>query len=376
MCLLAVLAEQTRAQGWPLWAFHIHHGLQSQADDWVGVVRDYCTRLGVVFDVCYLDPNTRKSAQSIEEWARRGRYRALTELAWAHGVNQIALAHHEDDQIETYLLQKQRGAGARGLSAMPKCVVRDGVTWLRPWLGVCRAQIEHYAQAHSIVHINDPSNTDTRFTRNAIRAQLKASPISDEQRYNILNAITQAQSELVREQTWAREVLLAHRCPHREDLGECGRLHAIDLSRYTQAEQNELLREWMAQLGWRMPARSALAELIKQLQGVKLNTNMCWHHSDGGAVTRLKNQWIAAQILPSGQWFITAQLRERIEREHLSIRTRLGGERFRLAPNRPHISLKHAYQTYEVAPMLRRQLPLLYQGENLVHVVGVGDVCV
>lgn len=72
--------------------------------------------------------------------------------------------------------------------------------------------------------------------------------------------------------------------------------------------------------------------------------------------------------------FITQQLRERIAREHLSIRARTGGERFRLAPNRPSISLKHAYQMCGIAPMLRAQLPLLYDGEHLVHVVGVGDV--
>ena len=61
-------------------------------------------------------------------------------------------------------------------------------------------------------------------------------------------------------------------------------------------------------------------------------------------------------------------------REQLSIKARAGGERFRLAPNRPSISLKHAYQMCGVAPMLRAQLPLLYRGERLVHVVGVGDV--
>ena len=50
------------------------------------------------------------------------------------------------------------------------------------------------------------------------------------------------------------------------------------------------------------------------------------------------------------------------------------GERLRLANHRPSIDLKHAYQMYGVAPMLRGQLPLLYDGERLVHVVGVGDV--
>ena len=71
---------------------------------------------------------------------------------------------------------------------------------------------------------------------------------------------------------------------------------------------------------------------------------------------------------------MTDDLRARIAREGLSIRARTGGERLRLADNRPSIDLKHAYQMYGIAPMLRGQLPLLYDGERLVHVVGVGDV--
>jgi tRNA(Ile)-lysidine synthase len=284
------------------------------------------------------------------------------------------LAHHQDDQIETYLLQSQRGAGARGQSAMPLRIVRNGVTWVRPWLGVMRAQIEQYAHAHQVPYIHDLSNEDTRFMRNAIRAQLQQHPLSDAQRQEILNIIAHAQSELNAQKKWASEILNVHQTNHRAEIGECGRLHDVNLVAYTLTQQNILIREWFAQMGWRMPSRSALSELLKQLHGSHIDSNMCWRHPDGGAVTRLKKDWIAARILPVGQWFITPELNERILRERLSIKPRQGGERFRLAPNRPNISLKHAYQMYGVAPMLRAQLPLLYRDEQLVHVVGVGDV--
>ncbi len=374
MCVLSILSQQAQAQGQTLYAFHVHHGLQAQADDWVDVVRAYCTKLGVGFDVRHLDPSARQSAQSIEEWARYGRYHALAGMARAHGIEQIVLAHHQDDQIETYLLQTQRGAGVRGQSAMPERVLRNGVTWLRPCLGVSRAQIEAYAQRHHIPHIHDPSNDDIRFSRNAIRAQLKQRPLSTAHRQAILSTIEQAQSELDTQKRWASEVLSTHQTAHREDIGECGRLRGVRLSDYTIEQQNILLREWMAQMGWRMPSRTALAELIKQLQGSEHNSNMCWRHPDGGAISKLQGDWIAAHTVPKGQWLITASVRERMKREQLTIRARTGGERFRLAPNRPTISLKHAYQMAGIAPMLRAQLPLLYRGEQLVHVVGVGDV--
>ena len=374
MCLLSVLSEHARAQGQTLYAFHVHHGLQAQADDWVEVVRAYCAKLGVGFDVRRLDPSTRQSAQSIEEWARHRRYYALADMARAHGIEQIVLAHHQDDQIETYLLQTQRGAGVRGQSAMPERVVRNGVTWLRPCLGVRRGQIEAYVQKHHIPHIHDPSNDDIRFSRNAIRAQLKQRPLSTAHRQEILSTIERAQSELGAQKRWASEVLSAHQTVYHADIGECGRLRGVRLSDYAVEQQNILLREWMAQMGWRMPPRTALAELIKQLQGSEHNSKMCWRHPDGGAISKLQGDWIAAHIVPKGQWFITSGVRERMQREQLTIRARTGGERFRLAPNRPTISLKHAYQMAGIAPMLRAQLPLLYRGEQLVHVVGVGDV--
>lgn len=374
MCLLNVLSDQARAQGQTLYAFHVHHGLQTQADEWMGVVRDYCAKLNVLFDTQRLDAHTRQPAQSIEEWARHGRYHALADMARAHGIEQIVLAHHQDDQIETYLLQTARGAGARGQAAMPVSIERDGVCWLRPWLAVTRAQIEQYAHAQQIPYIHDPSNDDVRFARNAIRARLKNTPLTQAQRHEILNSIADAQAQLRTQQNWASEILRAHQVPHRAEIGECGRLRGIRLSDYTTEQQNILLREWLAQMGWRMPSRAALTELLKQLHAPSVDANMCWRCADGGAVTQLKNDWIAARIMPTGQWFITPQLRERIEREQLSIKARAGGERFRLAPNRPSISLKHAYQMCGVAPMLRAQLPLLYRGERLVHVVGVGDV--
>ena len=374
MSLLHVLASRAREVQQPLWAFHIHHDLQAAADDWLARVRETAVRLGVSFDTRRLDARTQVSAQSVEEWARQGRYRALADLAQQHGVRQIVLAHHEDDQIETYLLQTERGAGVRGQSAMPTRMERHGIAWLRPWLTVSRAQIHAYAHEHGIEYVHDPSNVDPRFKRSAIRVQLAQAPLTAQRRADILNAIQTAQRQQASDSAWAQQIIARHSVSHRVDIGECGRLRAVNLSDYSAEQAHILLREWMAQMGWRMPSRVALDELLRQLSKSAHNRQMCWRHADGWAVTQLKHDWIAARLLPTGQWFLTDEVRARITREGLNIRARAGGERLRLADNRPSIDLKHAYQMYGVAPMLRGQLPLLYDGEWLVHVVGVGDV--
>ncbi len=378
MSLLTVLSAQARAAGQVLYAFHIHHGLQAQAEEWVQVVHDYCVQLGVVFDVVRINDSAstpaRAAAQSVEEWARDARYQALVQLAQKHGVTQIVLAQHQDDQIETYLLQKNRGAGARGLAAMPGSSTRWDIRWLRPWLGVSRAQIEAFVQENTIPYVNDPSNQDTRFARNAIRAQLRERPLTGVQRAEILCAIGAAQASLQQQREWAQAQLLKHHAEHRADIGESGRLHAMQDSGYTDEQMHLLIREWFAQMGWRMPSRAGLAELLKQLRSTRPDPKICWRHPDGGAVTRLKNDWMAAQLLPAGQWWLSDALTARMQSSGWEIRARTGGERFRLGLNRPRISLKHAYQMCGVATMLRAQLPLFYHDGRLVHVTGVGDV--
>ena len=219
MCLLHALAQEARLLGQPLWVFHIHHDLQADADAWQAHVSEVAQELGAIFDTRRLEAGTRESAQSIEEWARRGRYQALSELAQKHAVQQIVLAHHQDDQIETYLLQTMRGAGVRGQSAMPERMVRNGIHWLRPWLEVPKHRIIDYSKQHRIDYINDPSNDDARFSRNAIRAQLARQSLSAEQRQTLLDNIHQAQREHAGHSEWAQQELALYRVTHRGDIG-------------------------------------------------------------------------------------------------------------------------------------------------------------
>jgi tRNA(Ile)-lysidine synthase len=194
--LLLMCVEQFPGQ---VQAIHIHHGLQAAADDFAAHCTAFCSTLNVPLHVVHVQARNAVG-DSPEDAARRARYTALSaqvlELNKAlvpvgrtqEAIKTIVIAQHADDQVETLLLALSRGAGLPGLSAMPAHWQRDGVEFARPLLDVPAAEIRAWLAvrglaarhpgsagfASSVGHgwIEDPTNTDTQFTRNRIRQVL------------------------------------------------------------------------------------------------------------------------------------------------------------------------------------------------------------
>jgi tRNA(Ile)-lysidine synthase len=172
--LLHATARAARTLGLKVVALHVHHGLSPHADAWLSHLRAQCQRWRragwpVFFDSRRLT-NSPRPGESVEAWARAGRYAALAEMAQAHGATILLLAHHRRDQAETVLLQALRGAGSAGLSGMPALARRAGLTWARPWLDQPAERVQAYVQRHRLSHVEDDSNQDTRFDRNRLRS--------------------------------------------------------------------------------------------------------------------------------------------------------------------------------------------------------------
>ena len=389
MALLHASHRVASERGVELHAFHVHHGLQADADAWVGFVHDFCLDKHIHFNHIRLDPSTRKNAQSVEDWARQGRYAALADMAQFNRVSCILLAQHEDDQIETHLLQKGRGAGARGQAAMPADFQRFGCVWRRPWLNVGQAHINAYAIHHAVPYVFDPSNLNPQFARNALRIGHHQSPLAAEDRLQILTDIRMAQKSLAQDNAWAESILLPHVIEPKKDIGELSCLQNLVLTDYSDEQQAILIRHWLASAGMRMPTRPALKELIKQLNNSRIDQHMCWKHPDGGAVTRFRSAFIIGRLFSEGHVGRLQQLpvddavygvdMNRLKAFGLTVRARSGGERIHVHPKRPVVALKLAYQNAQVPPMLRAHLPLVYCGDALVYAAGVGmniDECV
>jgi tRNA(Ile)-lysidine synthase len=174
--LLWVTARQGVLLGVDVVALHVNHGLLPEAEAWEAHARAVVDRLRATGAPVRLRVRRLAGApargDSVEAWARRGRYTALADAAREAGASLVLLAHHADDQAETVLLQALRGAGPAGLAAMPERWVSEGLTWQRPWLHHRRAALHAVAQASGLPWVQDPSNADPRFMRNRLRQQV------------------------------------------------------------------------------------------------------------------------------------------------------------------------------------------------------------
>lgn len=172
MCLLHLLMKNAEGRSVRVVAAHFHHGLRGEAADRdEAFVRERCAQWGLPFvsgrgDVRGL---AKREGLSVEEAGRRLRYEFLRQEKRRSGASQIYTAHHADDNAETILLNLVRGTGLRGLTG----ISREREDLRRPLLGTTRAELEAYAAAWEIPHVEDETNADdSAATRNLLRHQV------------------------------------------------------------------------------------------------------------------------------------------------------------------------------------------------------------
>lgn len=166
MALLHWMAQNRERFPCSIRVMHVDHGINQNSSDWATFVGDVCSELGMRFEVKKVSLDGL--GNNLEYAARQARYRAFCET----GADALMLAHHANDQCESFLLKLFRGSGVKGLKAMSNaspCWYDDKVAVLRPLLTVTRGRIEAWADLNGICGIEDPSNRDDRYDRNYIR---------------------------------------------------------------------------------------------------------------------------------------------------------------------------------------------------------------
>ncbi len=157
---------------------HVDHRLRAESGEDARFVQEFARRLGVECIVRRANVRRRAKARglSLEAAAREARYEHFAQVAKQRGCRRVLLAHHADDQVETFLFNLFRGAGPAGLAAMRAASTRvvHGVALeiVRPLLGVWREEIDAYIAARGLAFREDLSNADPRHTRNRVRHEL------------------------------------------------------------------------------------------------------------------------------------------------------------------------------------------------------------
>ena len=103
------------------------------------------------------------------EWARTQRYQLLIDYCKKQKIKILYVAHHRDDQIETFFLNLERGSGLKGLSGMREVSMLQGIRVVRPLLTLSKSQLIAYVKSQKIKPIEDPTNKNTSFKRNRLR---------------------------------------------------------------------------------------------------------------------------------------------------------------------------------------------------------------
>ena len=396
--LLDVLGRLRKDLRLALSAVHVNHQISAHALEWEAFCKALCQARGVALTVRRVQ--VPRHGRGVEAAARNLRYQAYGGLE----ADFVALAHHLDDQVETFLLQLLRGAGPKGLAAMPVLRKYEGATSkdlhpsslvpnpciLRPLLEVTRNEIEAYAKARKLEWIEDDSNADSRHDRNFMRNEML--PRLETRFPAYRETLSRAIRNLADYSELAEE--LAALDAHAFDDGV---VPVESLRGLSDARALNLLRRLFASRGLPMPNRARLEEALRQCRATGADSEV--HVSFGGHGLRCfrgqvgiveesgampvnwNTRWDGRTelLLPAGLGMLRARaaLGEGIAARHFAqpgatVRGRSGGERMRPADDRPRRTLKNLLQETAVPPWERERMPLLFIGDALAWVPGIG----
>ena len=388
--LLHLLSQLAPRFSWRLSALHVHHGISPQADSWAVFCADLCARYAIPLRVEPVDITPLREL-GVEAAARKLRHAALDRQP----VDFISLAHHQDDQAETLLLQLLRGAGLRGASAMPIIRQRDGnPTQLRPLLNVARSELVAYARHHALQWVEDESNLDEDYPRNFMRHRVL--PLL-EQRFPAYRSTLARSAQHFAEGSELLDQLAqidAQGAMHGKAL-DVQRLQALTIPR-----AKNLLRYFLRHLGAPMPQAVQMDGMLQQLCSARQGATIKITFGDW-QLGRFKDKVYAFPALPEPdqefcvEWQGEASIElsalggtlyfetgigqglslGKLQGERVTIRLRRGAERICIDAKRPTRSLKNLLQEQELPPWQRDRLPLLFCGESLIAIPGVGVEC-
>lgn len=384
--LLDLLVRRLRLPPRRISAIHVNHQISPHAAQWAAFCRRWCRELGVRLRVAKVDV---PRGNSTEAAARAARYAVFA----ASGADLLMLAHNRDDQAETLLLQLLRGAGPRGLAAMPVLKPKTaGIpAVLRPLLGVPRASIEAYAHRHGLRWVEDESNEDRAYLRNFLRHDVL--PLLERKLPGVRGTLARA----ARHQAEAESLLDALAAQDLEGVDDSDALPLSRLRLLGPPRARNALRHFLRRRDVMMPEADRLDELLRQAVAARVDAQVCvdlggaelrrfrdalyvvsplprlqepfampWHGRGALQLPQLGGSLRAVRKIGAG--IASCWLRS----GPLTVRNRSGGETLRLQAAGRRRTVRNLLQEAALPPWERERLPFIYVGDELAAVPGLG----
>ena len=368
---------------------HVDHGLQAESKNWSQHCADVCKNLNIEYHALQVQVKNIETL-GMEAAARAARYQAIDQLLGPEDV--LLTAQHQHDQAETLLLQLLRGSGPKGLAAMAAKSTMGKMTVIRPLLDVSQQDIQLYAQQHNLKWIDDPSNVDTRWSRNYLRHKVWPKL---EQRWPQAEITLSRSAQHCAE---ASELLMELAEQDMEFLGinvNSETLPITELMSLSLARQRNLLRHYIERRQFTLPSTTVLQCVIDEvcLAAQDSEPLVSW---SGVEVRRYQQQLyvmspmqahdVLQSVVVDGfdktiliesqliEWQKTNEkgLKGDVLSHEVSLGFRQGGERIQLQGQRHHKSLKHLFQQWHIPPWQRDRIPLVFCDDKLIAVVGYG----
>ncbi len=385
--LLHVMARMRPRYPWRMDAIHINHHLQKQNEDWALHCRRTCRSLDVSLSIKTVDASN-PGKEGLEGRARRLRYAAIQQCLGKADI--LLTAHHQDDQLETFLLQLFRGAGVLGLASMPPLRRFDPGWHGRPLLGFPRSALYHYAHENNLTWVEDPSNESRQMDRNFLRHEIM--PTIKSRWPDVSTPVARTISIHADVQVLLDDVA-------RQDLASCqgGNKNILvisELQRLTPQRQRNVLRYFIRTLALPIPGSDHLSHIMSDILASRRYSIACvkWRGAEARRyrgylhIGPALDDFDSSVILP---WRFNRpcvlQYGELTAREGkggglrkdccanslVEIRYRRGGERIRLPGHQHHHKIKKLFQGRGIPHWLREQVPFIYINDRLAMVAGL-----
>lgn len=361
---------------------YVDHQLHPESKKWAYTVKRLAKKLSTeyIYEKITIDHDLKLGTEGA---ARKNRYQAFQK----YQQDILVLAQHEDDQLETLLLQLARGAGSKGLSCMPE--YHEDLRIWRPLLNVSKNLIHRYQQEHRLKFIEDSSNFDNKYDRNYLRN--KVIPLIKKRFPQF--ARTSGRSVKHIADTYNHQNLMNAELYKNVLEGAC-QLNGQKLKKLSDYDMGNIIRFWLNEHQVLMPSIKVLKQIISQVKKI---------HSESNIKIKIDHFYICSfnQLLylvknnnaPFKKVIWSKQKKMTLDNNRMIIvrnetdqgihqeilkkniveidRPRNMSAKVKIHPQQPARTLQYIFQQNKIPPWERKNYPIVYLKNKVVSIPGI-----